>query len=98
MERRHCQRKNSSRDALLYHPHGFACSCRIDNISALGLFIRTTDTRVHKGSYVDIVVDSSPYMTEPITIKALVVHQMKDGVGLLCEGSSSLRVLYEKLQ
>jgi PilZ domain len=93
MERRYHPRRQLVRNALLYHPQGFLCPCRVDNISSDGLLIRTTETRIYKGGCVDVATDASPDMGKPITAKALVVHKKDDGIGLMCESDVSLHEL-----
>ena len=98
MERRTHQRRQLARYALLYHPQGFLCPCSIDNISPVGLFIRTTDARIFKGNCVDVAIDASPRQAKPITAKALVVHKKDDGIGLLCESDIPLHEIFTDLQ
>lgn len=98
MERRTHPRRQLVRSALLYHPQGFLCPCCVDNISSDGMFIRTAESQIYKGSSVDVVIDASPYMAKPITGRALVVHKNDDGIGLLCESNIALHELFEKPQ
>ncbi len=98
MERRNHQRRKFGRHALLYHPQGFLCPGSITNISLNGLFIMTSDARIRKGSCVEVAIDASPKNTTPLTAKALVVHKMDDGVGLLCENDVLLHELLTNKQ
>jgi len=84
MERRQSPRTQFLRHALVKHPKGFICPCCVDNISADGLYIKTTDKRLDKGSLVEMAIDCSPHM-KPISVKGLVVHKKDHGIGLLCE-------------
>lgn len=98
MERRCYPRRQLVRTALLYHPHGFLCPCRVENVSSDGLFITTTATRIYKGSCVDVAIDASPRKAKPVMARALVVHKMDGGLGLLCESGSSLHDLLKDPQ
>lgn len=84
MERRHNPRTRFSRNALIKHPRGFICPCSVDNISADGLFIRTSDSRLHKGGLVEVVIDASPHKRKPLTVKGLIIHEADHGIGLAC--------------
>ena len=97
MEHRHHPRMHAARRALLYHPKGFICPCRIDNISTNGLFVRAGETRLHKGSCVKLAINVSPRSAKLITIKALVVHKKGDGMGLLLERGIPFEELFEGL-
>lgn len=98
MERRNHPRRQVIRNALLYHPQGFLCPCWVDNISLGGLFIKMSNSQIHKGSSVDLVIDVSPLKDRPVTAKALVVHKKDHGIGLLCENDVPLHELFETLQ
>lgn len=84
MERRRYPRMQINQFALLYHPQGFPCPCRIENISSAGLFIKTSDSRIAKGACVNVVFNFYPHNHKPITTKGLVVHKDDHGIGLLC--------------
>ncbi len=101
MEHRNHPRRRFALNALLYHPQGFFCPCRVDNISSAGLFIRmigASENQFFTGSCVDVVIDASPSMAKLIEIKALVVHKRDDGIGLQCENGIFLHELSKVLQ
>jgi hypothetical protein len=98
MERRSHQRRQVVRNGLLYHPQGYSYPCRIVNASSGGLFVKTADARIYKGNYVEVAISASPNMAEPITVKALVVHQKSGGIGLLCENDIPLHELFDNRQ
>jgi hypothetical protein len=98
MERRCHPRRQLVRNALLYHPHGFLCPCRVENVSNGGLFIKTENTHIYKGSCVDVAIDATPRKTKPVTAKALVVHNRDGGLGLLCENCTALHELFKDPQ
>ena len=86
IERRLNPRKESEHSALLIHPLGYSCSCHVVNISPNGLFVRMINPpKCIKGTSVDIVVDPSSPTTKPMMIRASVVHNKIDGVGLSFE-------------
>lgn len=95
MERRRHPRKQLIRNALLHHPQGYICPCRIENASCDGFFIKVTDTRIYNGNCVDVVIDTSPHQTAPMVAKALVVYKKRDGMGLTCESDVPLQSLFE---
>jgi hypothetical protein len=97
MEHRHHPRKHATHSALLFHPQGFVCPCHVDNISPNGLFVKTDETRLHKGSCVKLALYASPHSAKLVTIKALVVHKMDDGMGLLLEGEIPFEELFGDL-
>ena len=97
-ERRSHPRRPLVRNALLYLSQGFLYPCRVDNFSSDGLFIKTSGTRLYKGSSVNLAVDGTPHMTHPITTKATVMHSECDGIGLLCERNFPLLELLKDAQ
>ncbi len=98
MERRYHPRRQVVRNGLLHHPQGYSFPCRIVNVSAGGLFVRTADARIYKGNYVKVAIDASSNMAEPITAQALVVHKKSDGMGLLFEDDIPLHELLNDQQ
>ena len=97
MEHRHHPRKRAAQSAFFYHPQGFVCPCRVDNISKNGLYVKTDETRLCKGSCVKLAIKALPRSTEMRTIKALVVHKGDDGMGLLLEKDVPFEELFEGL-
>jgi hypothetical protein len=85
IERRQFARRPVVRNALVFHPRGFFCSCSVDNISADGLFIKTTDSRLNKGSLVKVTIDTWPHDKKPITVNGLIIHKKNHGIGVICE-------------
>jgi len=98
MERRCHPRRHLVRNALLYTPRGFFFPCRVENVSSGGLFIKTEDTWIYKGSCVDVTIDATPRKTKPVTARALVVHNRDGGLGLLCANSTALHELFKDPQ
>ena len=86
IERRRLPRNESMQSAILIHPLGYACSCHVTNISPNGLFVRMINPpKCIKGTGVDIVLDPESPITRPMMIRASVVHNEIDGVGLSFE-------------
>lgn len=98
MERRSHPRRQVVGNGLLYHPQGYSLPCHIVNANNRGLFVKVAETRINKGSYVNVVISASPSMTEAITVEALVVHQKSDGIGLLFESDIALHELFDAAQ
>ena len=95
MEHRHHPRRLAELSAFLYDPHGFIYPCLVDNISSNGIFIKMTETRVNKGSYVKLAINISPRIASQITANGLIVHKEEDGIGLLIEDDFPFQELFK---
>lgn len=84
IEHRHRPRIPVSLKAVLYHPHGYICPCAVDNISTDGVFIRSPDNRFQKGSIVEVAIEDSIHHKKNVKFKGLVIHDIRNGVGIMC--------------
>lgn len=93
MEHRHHPRRLAQHSALLYDLHGFIYPGRVHNISFNGLYVKTAESRIKKGSYLKLAIDASPPLAKHITARAVVVHKEHDGIGLLIDEGFPLQDL-----